>query len=442
MRTSASSTVSVRQWRTPWTIGAVLCLWLANSAPAATTPPSAELTEVAKLLPSATSLGFGWSVSAWGDLVIVGAPHDDTLGADAGAAWVFRKEDGPGPMWNLLAELRPSGLRTSSLFGWSVAVHHDTLAVGCPGCDGEAGLGVVFVYRAIGSESDTRNEVTVLECWDRHIEVCGNYIGLFGDRLLVSGDVFRSQGSGGGYLYRRSPGSNDAWSPEATLIPDGPCCGLPETYRPVALGFDVALVGVPYSAGYVFENGGSVRSGWRQTAMLEPIDVPAIENAFSSRVAVSSGAVLLAAPFDGDAGPNSGAAYLYERSPEERGWVERVKLEAPEPAEGDVFGVSVALTEAQALVGALDRDANTPDSGAAFLFLRELGADGEWNLDATLVVSDAVDHHELGISTAITPRWLVVGARGDQSAYVFANPLVFRDGFESGDLSSWLSFSE
>ena len=62
-----------------------------------------------------------------GDLLIVGAPGDNTFGSDSGAAYVFVRTNG---IWHYEAKLTASDGSAGATFGQSVAVSGSTVYVG------------------------------------------------------------------------------------------------------------------------------------------------------------------------------------------------------------------------------------------------------------------------------------------------------------------------
>lgn len=105
---------------------------------------------------------FGWSVSAAGDFdgdsrpdFIVGAPLNDNVASDAGAAYVIYGAAG-GPSTNLADATVLTGEIAGDLFGWAVsdagnflAGAEDCVAVGAPSNNTHGGMdgGAVYVYR-------------------------------------------------------------------------------------------------------------------------------------------------------------------------------------------------------------------------------------------------------------------------------------------------------
>ena len=93
---------------------------------------------------------FGTSLALWGDILVVGAPGDDSdadgvngdagdnSAPDAGAAYVFQRLGGS---WVQTAYLKATNSDAGDLFGTQVALLDDRILVGAPGEDG-SGVGV------------------------------------------------------------------------------------------------------------------------------------------------------------------------------------------------------------------------------------------------------------------------------------------------------------
>ena len=91
--------------------------------------------------------GFGTSVSASGDTIVVGAPYEfsnamgtngnqaDNSASESGAAYVFTRN---GVVWNQQAYLKASNTEAFDTFGSSMALSGDTLVIGAPFEDSSA----------------------------------------------------------------------------------------------------------------------------------------------------------------------------------------------------------------------------------------------------------------------------------------------------------------
>jgi hypothetical protein len=116
-------------------------------------------TETAKIAPSLPTGQdfFGDSIALEGNRLAVGASLDDTLGTNAGAAYVFGFD---GNSWQALAKLTASAGAPGDNFGDSVALDEGFLAVGGVGADGPpADSGAVWVFRHDGERWQERARI-------------------------------------------------------------------------------------------------------------------------------------------------------------------------------------------------------------------------------------------------------------------------------------------
>lgn len=202
----------------------------------------------------------------------------------------------------------------------------------------------------------------------------------------------------------------------------------------VAIDGAIAVVGAPYGDRDGLDSGSAyiyVQSGdtWVLNLQLPPAgpvvasDVRiavAAGDRFGSAVAVSGRYAVIGAPGDDAAAGGAGAAYVFERCPPfdacTQPWTEMAKLIASDAAQGDDFGVSVAISGDHVIVGASFADAAT---GAAYVFRRS--GDSWFELDK-LTAEDAAAGDLFGASVAISGDHAVVGAYGagaSGAAYVF-----------------------
>ncbi|HLP96249.1 MAG TPA: HYR domain-containing protein [Saprospiraceae bacterium] len=106
---------------------------------------------------------FGFCVSMRGDYLAVGAPSDDLRGKDAGAVHIFLREDGG---WIPMIALTQQGARNSDYFGRSLQLQPGTLIAGTPGDDIatqlDRGSAAIFEGLCSPSHSGQREEVKQL----------------------------------------------------------------------------------------------------------------------------------------------------------------------------------------------------------------------------------------------------------------------------------------
>lgn len=136
--------------------------------------------------------GFGWSLDLHKDTLVVGAPElEDYLGM--GTAYVFKHDD---DAWSLQATLSPVA---GPDFGWSVAVDQNTILVGAPGEDDNAGAAYVF-HRHGNTWQEARRVHAPEVSPDLHF---GSAVTLSGGRLVfgATGDRAGGVASGAVYVY-------------------------------------------------------------------------------------------------------------------------------------------------------------------------------------------------------------------------------------------------
>ncbi|MCP4700900.1 MAG: hypothetical protein GY862_29205, partial [Gammaproteobacteria bacterium] len=211
--------------------------------------------------------------------------------------------------------------------------------------------------------------------------------------------------------------------------------------KSVALDGDTLLVGAPFDescalvsvsdcpaigSAYVFVFNGTA---WNQQARLT---AGAANGHFGYSVALNGDTALIGTLLDDDACPadpnwNSGSAYVFTRSGTV--WSQQQKLTADDMAAGDGFGISVALNDDIALIGAYQDDDNGPNSGSAYVFTR---SDTIWSQQVKLIPGDVAVNSgsstamNFGSAVSLSGDTALIGALGDDgsgnnsgSAYVF-----------------------
>ena len=253
----------------------------------------------------------------------------------------------------------------------------------------------------------------------------GFSVALDGNTVVIGaqGDDDNGDGSGAAYVFTRSEAG---WIQQAKLTAEDGAAG-DQFGGSVALSGDMALIGArrdddngdDSGAAYVFTRSGD---GWNQHAKLTAADGAAGAE-FGYSVALSGDTAVIGAARDDDKGDDSGSAYVLTRSG--AGWIQQAKLTATDGAEGDVFGISVALSGDTAVIGADLDDDKGENSGAAYVFTR---SNGTWSQQAKLTATDGEAVDIFGVRVAISGDTALIAARRDDddvngvdsgSAYVF-----------------------
>lgn len=183
----------------------------------------------------------------------------------------------------------------------------------------------------------------------------------------------------------------------------------------VAISGTKALVGAiaagngGFEAAFIFD----ISDPTNPIQILQLLSEDGVEDdAFGWSVAISGDIAIVGARLDDDNGTSSGSAYLFDTTTGEQ----IAKLLPNDGAEAEEFGWSVAINGAIAIVGAADNnqlDIGT-DTGAVYFFNTTTGQQ-----ITKLLPIDNEEGDQFGNSVAISGNTAIIGAYGDDSAYLF-----------------------
>jgi len=106
------------------------------------------IAEAKKLTASDSTAGdeFGYAAAISGDTIVVGAWNNDGAGSDAGAAYVFERNQGGADNWGQVKKLTASDAAVNDSFGKAVAIDGDRLVVGAPATVNFSTVGAAYVF--------------------------------------------------------------------------------------------------------------------------------------------------------------------------------------------------------------------------------------------------------------------------------------------------------
>ena len=353
---------------------------------------------------------FGISVSLSGDTLVVGATGEDSdatgmiggpneLASSAGAVYIFTRI---GSSWSEQAYLKASNASGGDLFGTSVSLSGETLAVGAH-IEGSAS-GAVYIF--------TRNVTTWSE--QAYIKASNTQAGdRFGHSVALSGDTLAvgaynedsgttgvnttpdesAFNSGAVYVYTRS---GTDWSEQAYIKASNPGGGNSSPAAGDNFGYSVALSGDTLAVGAWLEDSGTtgINTTWDEAASA------------------------------------SGAVYVFVR--DDTTWSEQAYIKASNTGKSDLFGKSVALSGDILAVGAIQEDSDTPginptvlneaskNFGAVYVYSR---TGTSWGEQSFIKASTTVSNVEFGHSVALASDTIAVGvpieATSAGAVYIF-----------------------
>ncbi|MCA9647116.1 MAG: FG-GAP repeat protein [Myxococcales bacterium] len=346
---------------------------------------------------------FGRSVAISGDTIVIGAEDEDGPGesfSNSGAAYVFER---CGSSWSQTAYLTASNAANNDRFGKQVAISGDVIVVGAPEEDSDATsingdqtndnaaqAGAAYVFRkgAGGWAQDAYLKASNAEQGDSF----GDAVAISGSTILVTATgedspatgVNGNQGNDPSYISAGAVYAfvhdGSAWSQQAYIKASNTGANL-------NFGESLAIDGDTFVAGAIDENSDSTgvngsqtsgvassgaayiffRSGvtWTQQAFVKASNTGANDK-FGTSVAISGDRVLIGAPNEdgsasglggddtSDGTDAAGAAYLYTRN--SGNWAFSTYIKASNPGIADLFGQGVAISGPSFVVSALFED--------------------------------------------------------------------------------------
>jgi len=360
---------------------------------------------------------FGWSVSAAGDVALVGAYNNSTTGA----VYVYERNADGTNAWGQMAKLTASDAAADDCFGYSVSVAGDVAVVGATNKMTPMGYtGAAYVFERNAGGTNAWGQVAEIIAQDGGEGDCfGKSISVAGD-VVVVGASYKDSFAGAAYVYERNAGGTNAWGQVAKLTASDAVAG---DYfgNSVSVAGDVLVVGArsknsSTGAAYVFERNAGGTNAWAQVAKLTASDAVAGDY-FGNSVSVAGDVAIVGINPSG----MPGAAYVYERDAGgNNAWGQVKKLTASDAEADDYFGSSVSVAGGFAVVGASGKSSN---AGAAYVFKRTKGGKDTWGQILKLTASDAVASDQFGASVAVAGDVIIAGAYGHNSnrgeAYVY-----------------------
>jgi hypothetical protein len=200
----------------------------------------------------------------------------------------------------------------------------------------------------------------------------------------------------------------------------------------IALSADYALIGAPgerfeRGAAYIFKRTtGTTGEIWQESNRLQAAN-GASGDSFGNTVALVDSYAIVGAYSDDEGGDNSGAVYTFrrERTGGSDTWVQRLKLKPADGRTGDYFGVAVAASGSELIVGAFGADDQAEHAGAAYIFSRQdSGGTVQWKQQSKLVAGDGAANDDFGCAVALSGDFVLAGAlmqysQGKGAAYLF-----------------------
>ena len=318
---------------------------------------------------------FGHAVAVDKDTILVGAHGMDDAGVDSGAAYLFARTS---DVWNQQAKITGEGIATGDLFGYSVAIDEELVVVGAHGANREAGAAFIFVR-----DNATWRQQAKLEANDSTPgDAFGYSVAIHQQTVIVGAPKNDVVGTDAGAAYIFVKQGNE-WIQQAKLIAADAAIG-DQFGIAVATEKDTAIVGAwlddiaepeigaapDAGSAYAFVR---QKGNWSQQTKLIA-DEPSVEAHFGLAVALNDLAIVVGAPDrateegkDDPPIPSTGSVYSFARAGEF--WSPAILATISEGSMPyDRFGGTLGMSGEKIIVGIHGDDDAGNDAGAVFIF--------------------------------------------------------------------------
>ena len=265
--------------------------------------------QVQKLTASDAAGGdnFGSSVSINADTVVVGAWVKNS---NTGAAYIFERNQGGSEHWGQVQKLTASNAAANNYFGYSVSIYGDTVVVGAYG----KLPGAAYIFERNQGGSEHWGQVKELTASDGiGGDQFGISVAINIDTVAVGANHGNRGTSGAVYIFERNQNGAEGWGQVKEITADDANL-LDEFGISVAIDGDTLVVGawamnlLTGGAAYIFERNQNGIEGWGQVQKITASDVAAHDQ-FGSSVGIDGATVVVGAVGKNS---NTGAAYAFD----------------------------------------------------------------------------------------------------------------------------------
>lgn len=272
-------------------------------------------------------------------MLLLAANGDDTQGVNAGAAFVYKREN---DNWVFKQKLLPHKGKGFDEYGIGVAMEKELIVVGAySDSDNGPFSGAAYIYSL--ADGNWTEEDKILPEDGAADDKFGRSVDTDGSRVIVCGVLNDDLGadSGSAYIFSRT---GNTWYQEAKLLPPdgvandrfGRSVGIDNEYVAIGSVLDDDN-GSSSGSVYVFHD---EVDGWNLQDKITPMDGQA-DDFFGYSLSLAGRYLVVGAHNDDDFGLNSGSAYLFTRIGQD--WTQIEKFNHDNAREGDNYGEAVFI---------------------------------------------------------------------------------------------------
>ena len=292
---------------------------------------------------------FGFSL-AFGDHELLVGAYGKNL--RSGAVYVFQKSnDG---LWEETQKIVASDGGYYDHFGYSIEAFDNYLIIGAPEDDDKgSGSGSVYMFeRSIDGIWLEKQKLTAADAVSN--DKFGISVDVFATTAVIGAYYDDDQGefSGSAYIFERAV--DGFWYESQKLNASD---GMTNDFfgASVSISNSTVVIGSAFHDGSAIDGGAayiydkSNEGIWTQTTKIIPAD-NATDDRYAHKVAIDGNLILTGAPLDDDGFTSSGSVYIYYRSSNGE-WSQLLKVNACDVEEYKSFGDAIAISGSTIAVG-------------------------------------------------------------------------------------------
>jgi hypothetical protein len=362
---------------------------------------------------------FGFSVGISGDKMLIGAYKDDDNGFTSGSVYAYKASAENEESFSFTQKIVPEKYMNFDYeyYGYSVSIDGNFAVVGANGYNNYQGR--AYVLELNGSNWE---KVAILTASDAEEgDKFGSSVCILGNQIGI-GAKGNDSDAGCVYVFEK-PLNGWANMTETAILTASD--GKADSYfgNSISISEEIIVVGAygddengtSTGAAYIFKKSGSSWENMMEIAKLTASDGEFMDR-FGFSVAISGDDVVIGAYLDDDNGSASGSVYLFKKL--EGGWssmTETAKIISPS-SESRHFGKSLYINDNTIVIGA---PGNQSDRGSVYIFEKELDI---WTETAYLKPKNRGSNDRFGISVAISGDNIIVGAVPSSAYYNIESP--------------------
>ena len=385
--------------------------------------------EITKLEPATLGAGdeFGASVSIAGDKLIVGAPKDDASASDAGAAYIFSRDNGGADNWGQLQKLTSPAPSSNDACGAAVDITTQAAIVGAPGADqpGKTDAGAAHLFAKDQGGQDNWGHIKELAATQSGgDDAFGASVTIDASTTIIGAPFHDAPDADAGavFVFDEDEGGQGNWGQVKRITAPTPTA---QDHFGQAVDFSGGLlaIGAPDAdtggsssgAAYLFGQDVGGPNGWSHLTTTAASDAQAGDR-YGASLALDGDTLIVGAPLEDTNQLDGGAIYVLQQDQGgQDNWGELLKTDALGSVALDDFSATIDVSGDLIAIGAYQNDDFGSNTGAVYLFERDTGGQNNWGQLTKLTASDPEPDSWFGNSVSLDGDWLAVGARQDNA---------------------------